>query len=238
MATSGTATYGITRDNLLTEALRSCGILEEGATATATQLTEWTQTLNIMLKSWGAYGLLLWKIGRTQITPTTSNTYTLGPNGSQPVVRPLDVIKAYRRETSTSIDVEMNKITREEYWGLSDKDQTGTPISFYYDPQLTDGKMYVWPVADSTFIANNTIDIIYRTHIQDMTSSTDDFDLPQEWYAAVVDAMAVKMGLRYGVEARTMGMLKALAMESLDLAKSWDTEHASVYFKPDNQGRQ
>jgi hypothetical protein len=59
MATSGSTDFDLTRDDIITEALELLGVLPEGATPTADQLTSSARTLNQMIKAWQSKGTQL-----------------------------------------------------------------------------------------------------------------------------------------------------------------------------------
>jgi len=82
MATSGSINYSVSRDDIITEALQHCGVLGEGETPSANQLTDCGRTLNIMVKSWVNHGLHLWKITRATVFLEKDKTsYTLSSTG-------------------------------------------------------------------------------------------------------------------------------------------------------------
>jgi len=54
MATSGSIDFATTRDDIITEALEQLGVLGEGESPSAAQLTSCSRTLNMMLKAWQA----------------------------------------------------------------------------------------------------------------------------------------------------------------------------------------
>lgn len=60
MATSGSTNYSVTRDDIVTEALQLCGVVEEGGSATANQLTDCSRTLNMLIKHDMTDALQLW----------------------------------------------------------------------------------------------------------------------------------------------------------------------------------
>jgi len=83
MATSGTLTFRVNRSELINAALRITGVLDpEVGTASSNQLSFGGQALNLMLKSWEAYGLQLWQRRYAAIFPQESQeVYVLGSPG-------------------------------------------------------------------------------------------------------------------------------------------------------------
>lgn len=64
MATSGTISFTVNRDEIITEALELLAVLGEGETPTEDQLTSSSRTLNMMIKNWQAEGLNLFSVRR------------------------------------------------------------------------------------------------------------------------------------------------------------------------------
>src|SRR3990167_3399146 len=60
MAKSGSTNYSVTRDNIITEALQICGVVEEGGTPDANQLSDCSRTLNMLIKNHMTDALQLW----------------------------------------------------------------------------------------------------------------------------------------------------------------------------------
>lgn len=232
MATSGSVDYSLNRNALIKESLQLVGAISEGIDPNTTQYDDASRTLNIMVKAWQAYGLNLWTIETASITLTASTaSYTLGPSGTAGLTeRPLKVVEVYITDSDND-DTWLQPLTRQEYIRIVNKDQTGEPTQWYYDPQLSNGTLSVWPAPDSTSAAY-TLKVVYQSPIEDMDSSTDDFDFPSEWYEAIKYGLGVRLAPVYGLPYNDRLMLKREFDEILDLAKSWDTEQESVFFTP------
>src|SRR3990167_2069906 len=82
MTTSGSVDFGKTRTQLIESALRKCGVLREGVSASANQLTTGALALNTIVKSLAVDGMPLWAIRESAIFPIHDvNTVVLGPSG-------------------------------------------------------------------------------------------------------------------------------------------------------------
>lgn len=146
--------------------------------------------------------------------------------------RPHHLITAYRREYDTVVDVPLIGLSRDEYYTLSDKDQEGVPVNYYYDPQLTNSVFYSWTTADTSFAANNVFILIIRKPFDDMDSGTDDFEFPQEWYEPIVYGLAARLAPMIGYPIGDRRILIAEAEQKMQLALTWDVEQTSVRFVP------
>jgi len=139
--------------------------------------------------------------------------------------RPLDIIEARRRDAD-NLDIPLEIIGRDDYMMLSDKTTEGTPTSVFYDPQTTNGKLYVWPEPD------NMQDRIYMSvkyPIQDFDASTDDADFPQEWFAATCWNLAVRLCPKFGRQVTSE--VAAMAISTLEAAVGFDREHVPIKIK-------
>ena len=67
MTTSGTYDFSINRDQLIAGALRLAGVIAQGETPSASQVSDAATSLNMMVKAWAADGMPLWAIKETTI---------------------------------------------------------------------------------------------------------------------------------------------------------------------------
>lgn len=228
MSTSGTYDFTTTRDNLITGALRLCGVIAQGETPTASQITEAAEALNYMVKAFEAEGMPLWAITTTTITPVAGQTsYTL----NNPKL--LKAIQAWNRNNSSLVDIPMRLITRQEYNVLGNKSTTGSPIQVYFQPNRDDATVYLFPTPDSTTASNNTIYLVAQRPFQDFDSSTDTPDFPQEWYEAILYGLAQRLAGRYNIDVETRKMIAAEAGAFKQQAMSFGNEDGSLYFQRD-----
>jgi len=237
MALTASTDYSIAKNDLISAALRMIGVGSIDEAPTADEISQAATTLNMMLKAWQTDGLQLWQIRQKSMTPVESQyQYSLGitsPSGDVVGSRPMRIIDIYRRTTATVTDVPLIKNTREEYWLLSDKDIEGTPVSYYYDLQLTDGVLNIWPAPDAAFAAANTLEILYQKPYDDMdVASTDDFEFPSEWYEAIKYGLAVRLAPEYGIPRLERTLLHQEAAAVKEKAMSWDQEDGSIFLTP------
>jgi hypothetical protein len=72
MATSGEATFGRNRDQIIRAALRKCGAFDSGETPDADSVTEAAEALNVMVKHWQASGVHIWRTQEAVLFPQVS----------------------------------------------------------------------------------------------------------------------------------------------------------------------
>ena len=105
MATSGTTTFSVTRNEIIQASLRLLGVLEEGTQPTAPAIESASIVLNMMLKDWMTDGIKLWTV--TELTiPLKSNqtSYTIGPAATNDLVtnKPLRLIQSFLRNITNT----------------------------------------------------------------------------------------------------------------------------------------
>lgn len=241
MTTSGTTTFTVTRDEIISASLRLCGVLQDGQTAGAQQITDAAQALNILLKNFSMKGwiqsLYLW----VNIPLTVGQvSYTLGTGGAgTPIDRPMRIARGFIRNLN-GYDTPLIQLTRQEYDITTPKEVAGIPNAFYYDAQVGAtsttvgaGTIYFWPVVNE---AGYEVYVTVERQIQDITSSTQQFDLPQEWFLPLKWQLASEIGPEYGVTERQQQRIDQKAEYYLkEVGDFAVAEEPSVFFTPSSQ---
>ena len=162
---------------------------------------------------------------------TEAGSVTATLQGAQGIPRPERILECNRINDGNR--VEITELTNNEYRNLPNLTTAGTPIQYHYERKVGAGRFYIWNTANATSVSDDTIEIIYEAQIEDMDSSTDDLDLPQEWIEAVTHGLAYRISKRYGVERLERVIIRADAEEMLENAKNFDFENGSLYIQPE-----
>jgi hypothetical protein len=235
MATSGSTDYNATAIELINSAYELARVKDPIESLTSDQTTRAIASLNKIIKYMQKNGMPLWAVKKDSITLVQSTqSYTCGTGGTGLSERPLRILQAFYRDGSN--DVEMEIISRQEYWELGDKSSEGVPNEIYYDPQLDLGVLYVYNPADAN-AAGNTINLIYHRPFEDIDSETNNFDFPQEWTIAIEYMLAVDIAFRNGVRQTRIAQLESKAKEYFYELTWWDVEATSLQIQPDMEGR-
>ena len=144
------------------------------------------------------------------------------------LMRPLRILDAFYRQQGGN-DIPIRLISREEYNRFGVKTSQGTPIQLFYDPQINTGLVELYPQPTDV---KGQIYIEFQKPIEDFVTSTDDFDLPQEWGEALIWNLSLRLAVPYRVPTEQYNRIEKMAVVSLDLAKNWDQEYASILFQP------
>lgn len=164
------------------------------------------------------------------VTLTASLTDTVAINNhvynyTSKIQRPLEIIEV-RRISSSETDVPLEIISRDEYMRLSDKDSYGAVNQVYYDPLLTNGKMYVWPTPNDV---KEYLKFSCRIPIEDFDSASNDPDFPKEWLMALSWNLAVYVAPKFGKSIDGLFLTNAGTLKQA--VKDFDHEDTSIYIR-------
>jgi hypothetical protein len=239
MATSGTYTYSATVATVIEEALKKIGVIEEGVSASSTQISDAMPVLEMYLKAMSNKGLQIWKVIKTSKT-TVAATAGYIPSAT---FRYQEITGIVFRDSDGN-DTPLIELTRDEYDRINDKDLGSTPSQYWWDKESTVGSdyVYLWPVPDSTAAGNSEAVIITGiVPIQDADNDgtddgTYDIDVPAEYLEAVVYGLAVRLAPAYGLPVSDRRELRSEYKDIMDDALNFDRETGSLYIKPSRQG--
>ena len=114
--------------------------------------------------------------------------------------------------------------TRQEYMALANKETEGSANIVYYDPQRTNGKLYVWMACNDV---QEYIKFTARIPVEDFDSTSDDPDFPQEWLLALSWNLAVNIAPKFGKETSPKFELRAMGYKQA--VSDFDREDGSIY---------
>lgn len=146
--------------------------------------------------------------------------------------RPLRIMNAFIRNPESD-DTVLTIISQQEYNMLGIKTSPGIPNQIYYDNQLINGLLYPYNVQSGD---DYEIHILVQRMFYDMTTGTDDFDFPKEWFQALKWGLCSELAEEYGVEADKIARIQMRAEQYLMECSDWSQEEASVYFTMDFRG--
>jgi hypothetical protein len=218
MATSGTYTFSMDIDEVIEEALEMIG----GEATLGNEPKSARRSINLLLQDWQNRGIQLWTIGTTAVTVTTSVTsYVLGEEN-------IDVLEAVVNRDN--IDLQLERISMEEYLKVPRKGQTGRPTQFAVRRERDQSRVFLWPVPE-----NSTDAIKFETvkYFQDVSKSSQTADISRRFYPCLTAGTAYFMSMkRPGVDAGRIQMIKGEYEDRLARAQEEDKERASMYILP------
>lgn len=218
MATSGTYSFSMDIDEVIQEAMEMIG----GEATLGEEPRSARRSINLLLQDWQNRGIQLWTINTTAVTVSTSvTTYSLDAHN-------IDVIEAVVNRDST--DLQLERISMEEYLKIPRKGQTGRPTQYAVRRERDNPVVYLWPVPE-----NNTDKIKFETvkYFQDVSRSSQTADISRRFYPCLTAGTAYFMSMkRPGVDMGRIQMLKTEYEERLLRAQEEDKERASMYITP------
>jgi hypothetical protein len=240
MTTSGTATWNPVRDKVVYGALRLCGKYGANGIPRAEDVSDAIDALDMMLKSWVDEGYL-WKKKFIYVTLAANQpSYTLGPDTTDTVTtdaagavpylqRPSRVFFPTRYTIATTGEVPLEQLSREKYTALPNKATTGTPVSVFYDPQIGNGNLYIWPVPTAV---GDKIILTVDSFIEDVGTDEQTYDLPPEAMEMLKYNLAWRMGIEYQLSAGRIATLEKYALGMKERFDSLQRDNASTFFQP------
>lgn len=145
--------------------------------------------------------------------------------------RPLDILYGTNLDITTNLESSIACIAHDQYNKLPVKTTVGRPNNIFYDKPLSGANpytsnLYVFPQPQDV---NEIITFMYVDSIQDMSSSTDDFDLPTEWQFPVVFNLGCEMARFWG-KFEELARLEPRAKELYELLKAASSDNTDIQF--------
>ena len=231
MAFNTTADVKLTAGDIITEALEIIGVLAEGETASTAQNTSALRSLNNIIKIYSADTQIFAQDEYTLDLVSGTAAYTLGVSNAGYI--PNKVVHASLIDSSTSAEIPIRPLTREEWTSLTDKTTSGRPTQYYQQRQVvgTDLKLNLWPVPDST---TYDLKLWLQYPYRDVDATTDDVWFTQEWYMALSYELAYVLSFKYGLSLQERVLIKQSSMEYHETASSYDVD-GSLYLVPETE---
>jgi hypothetical protein len=221
MTTSGTSTFNLEFDDVISEAYERCGLEERDGYDMRTA----RRSLNLMFAEWANRGLNLWTIEQRQITMVAGQPeYTLPDD----TVNVLSAVIRTNAGQETQQDITVDRISQNEYLHLPNKYTPSRPVQ-YYVQRTVPAKLFVYPTPPS-----GSPTYIFRYYgirrIQDAGAFTNTADISFRFLPALCAGLAYHISVKKAPE-RTV-MLKQIYDEEFTRAAQEDRDIASVYLTP------
>ena len=133
---------------------------------------------------------------------------------------------------NTPTEIPIARLNRDDYTALPNKFFLGRPLQFWFDRQLNQPIMHLWPVPNA---AAETQQIVLWRHryIQDVGTMVQELDVPQRWFDAIVAMLASKLAEETPeVDMQLMPILEAKADKALAEAENEERDNSPIYWAP------
>jgi hypothetical protein len=231
MGTSGSVDFTVTRNEIITAALRLVGAVADGDDPSSSQLSDAAQALNMIVKQWAGPssiylpGFQMWQRERASLTLTAKASFDLKASGGDLDIDPPVKILIATLKTSDGYETPLTPMLLPEYQSLADKSAEGDPTKYYYEKQLSEGTIYFDYVPSDT---TKTVELTYLRLLEDFDEAANNPDFPQQFYRPLKFALAVDIAPEYDYPIERLGLL---LQQSLELA-CFDPENINAYFQP------
>lgn len=134
---------------------------------------------------------------------------------------------------NTPTEIPLARMNRDDYTNLPNKSfQSNRPLQFWLDRQSLSPVMNMWPVPNAAAETSQVV-VWAQRQIMDVGSMTDEIEVPQRWYEAVVAGLAAKMALELAeVDPQMIPLLDAKAFEALMNAQAEERDNSPMMIQP------
>jgi len=144
--------------------------------------------------------------------------------------RPVRILQLRRNKIGDTNELESNSWSRQEYFAQPNKSSQGDLVNWYYSPQLTNGKLYVWQTASD---ADRVARITYERPFDIYDDLTDTVTLPSEWFRTLKYNLAVDVAPEYSVDPALLDRITVKANQLLEDSLGFDQEMDALQMQPD-----
>jgi hypothetical protein len=219
MSTSGTYNFSMDIDEVIQEALEMIG----GEQTLGNDPKSARRSINLLLQDWQNRGILLWSTNTTVVDVSASVTaYSLSSN----MVDAMEVVV-----NLSATDIQLDRISMEEYLKIPRKSQTGRPTQYAIRRGRSNPELYLWPVPDNN---DYSLKIEKIKYLQDVNKSAGQIaDVSRRFLPCMTAGVAYFMSLkRAGIDGNRIMFIKQEYEERLARAMDEDRERTSLRIVP------
>jgi hypothetical protein len=134
---------------------------------------------------------------------------------------------------NTPTEIPLARLNRDDYTNLPNKAfQNNRPLQFWFDRQVNNPIMHMWPVPNDAATVCQIV-VWRQRYIMDVGTMTQEIEVPQRWYEAIVAMLAARLALEYiEVDPSMISVLDAKAKESLYFAQQEERDNSPVIILP------
>lgn len=219
MSTSGTYNFSMDIDEVIQEALEMIG----GEQTLGNDPKSARRSINLLLQDWQNRGILLWSTNTTVVDVSASVTaYSLSSN----MVDAMEVVV-----NLSATDIQLDRISMEEYLKIPRKSQTGRPTQYAIRRGRSNPELYLWPIPDND---DYSLKIEKIKYLQDVNKSAGQIaDVSRRFLPCMTAGVAYFMSLkRAGIDGNRIMFIKQEYEERLARAMDEDRERTSLRIVP------
>jgi hypothetical protein len=128
-------------------------------------------------------------------------------------------------------EIPIAKINRDDYANLPDKWFLGRPVQYWYDKQIDQPIITLWPAPQFQFTFNQLV-LYVQQYIQDVGSLTQALWIPQRWFMAIVCELSRVLNVEIPEAQGDPTQLSLDATNELNDAWASETDGAPTMLRP------
>ena len=133
---------------------------------------------------------------------------------------------------NTPNEIPMARLNRDDYVNLPNKSFQGRPLQFWVDRLLNAPVLNLWPVPSPQFVTAQVV-VWVKRYIMDVGTMTQEIEIPQRWYDAVVYVLASRLAEETPtVDPQMIAILDQKAQRSLMEAENEERDDSPIYLTP------
>lgn len=132
---------------------------------------------------------------------------------------------------NNSTEIPMARLNRDDYTNLPNKNFTANnPYQYWFNRTVPNPALYLWPTPQTAFVQAT---VWYSRQIMDVGALTNELEVPQRWYEAVVMMLSHRMSLELpNVPLGRVTYLENQAEKYLFIAEQEERDKSPMYFAP------
>jgi len=134
---------------------------------------------------------------------------------------------------NTPTEIPLARMNRDDYTNLPNKTfQSNRPLQYWFDRQVNQPVMHLWPVPNAQAEVYQIVTWRQR-YIMDVGSMTQQLEVPQRWFNAIVSLLAAALALELpDVAPELIPMLDAKAAQALASAQNEERDNSPIMWAP------
>lgn len=128
-------------------------------------------------------------------------------------------------------EIPIAKINRDDYANLPDKVFQGRPVQYWYNKQIPEPFLTLWPAPAYQFTFNQIV-LYTQRYVQDVGTLTQQLEIPQRWFLPVITELARQINMEIPESQADPAALAIEAENQLKIAWASETDQAPTYLRP------
>lgn len=134
---------------------------------------------------------------------------------------------------NTPTEIPLARMNRDDYTNLPNKSfQSNRPLQYWFDRQINQPIMHLWPVPNDGAEVKQIV-LWTQRYIMDVGTMTQELEVPQRWYEAIVAMLAAKLVMEIAeADASLIPILDQKAQMSLAIAQAEERDNSPIMISP------